>query len=546
MLLRRVDGGETLLSSSLLRSAAAISLIFVTSCGQRDTAQETAPDVDLVTSSSETSVSTDRAVSDSSLASPYSGDVSWQLARDDMMARLQRPVRPQAARNVIIFVADGLSIPTIAAARIYDGQERGESGVENVLSFETFPNVALVKTYNTDRQVSDSASTATALVTGVKTRTGAISVGARQGFESCAPDALMPWTLAEIAESRGMASGVISTARLTHATPATMYSHSLSRSWESDANLPEQAVAAGCVDIAAQLMNFRSGDGIDVILGGGRSNFRPTEMGGLRLDGRDLVAEWRGSERGGITVETAAEFRALPIDGTEPVFGLFSDSHMAFEADREPAEEPSLAEMTGFAIERLAQNENGYVLMVEAGRVDHAHHGTNAYRALTDTQAFSEAISAAVEHVDLDETLIVVTADHGHTMTFSGYPARGNPILGLVRSNDSSNPASTELSLTMADDGGPYTTLGYQNGRNPRLDDSEPLTDEMVADTEFMQQAGFPRMSETHSGADVALYAAGPRAHNFGGSLEQNTVFHLMAYALDWNSTAIESENTTE
>lgn len=530
--------GNLLLSSNLLRSAAAISLLFVTSCGQRQTSQETIPDIDLVSTADD--------VANIELASAYSQDASWQLARGDVMARLQRAERPQAARNVILFVADGLSIPTIAAARIYDGQDRGESGVENVLSFETFPNVALVKTYNTDRQVSDSASTATAMVTGIKTRTGAISVAATQGFESCEQDTVMPWTLAEIAEDRGMASGVISTARLTHATPATMYSHSLSRGWETDGELPEIAVAAGCVDIAAQLLSFRSGDGVDVILGGGRRSFRPTEMGGVRTDGRDLVAEWRESGRGGVSVESAAEFRALPIDGTEPVFGLFSDSHMSYEADRDASEEPSLAEMTGFAIDRLSQNENGYVLMVEAGRVDHAHHGTNAYRALTDTQAFSEAIATAIERVDLDETLIVVTADHGHTMTFSGYPARGNPILGLVRTNDASNPGSTELSLTMADDGGPYTALGYQNGRNPRLDDSEPLTDEMVADTEFMQQAGFPRMSETHSGADVALYAAGPRAHNFGGSLEQNSVFHLMAYALDWHATTIENENLTE
>lgn len=460
-----------------------------------------------------------------------SGDESWRRAQQELAVRMQTQVRPQQARNVILFIADGMSIPTISAARIFIGERTG-AGEEQTLSFEAFPSAALVRTYNADAQVADSASTATALVTGLKTRSGAVSVAADQFLDSCEPGADLPVTLAEAAEARGLATGIVSTARLTHATPATMYAHSVARDWESDIDLLPQAVEAGCRDIAAQLLAFDAGDGIDVAFGGGRRAFLPAAQGGQRADGRDLVSEWRAQDA--VAVTDAAAFRALDPRATTRVLGLFTDSHMAFEADRDPQAEPSLAEMTVFAIDRLSQSQNGYVLMVEAGRVDHAHHGTNAYRALVDMQAFDAAIAAALERVDLDDTLVVVTADHGHTMTFAGYPARGNPILGLVRRADPYQPGSPPQ-LTLDASGRPYTTLGYRNGPNVRTPESPALEDAETTAPDYLQEAAVELGDETHSGADVALYATGPRAHWFSGSLEQNTVFHLMTAALGWN-----------
>jgi len=460
-----------------------------------------------------------------------SQDASWQLAQMEMARRVEAVQRPQQARNIILFIADGMSIPTISAARIFEGERAGD-GEAHTLSFEAFPGTALVRTYNTDAQVSDSASTATALVTGHKTRSGAVSVTADQFLDACAADAEFPVTLAERAEDRGMATGIVSTARLTHATPATMYAHSLIRYWEADTDIAPEGVAAGCVDIAAQLLAFDAGDGIDVALGGGRRNFLPDSVGGERGDGRDLMAEWQA--RGGVAVTDAAGFRGLDPQAGEPVLGLFTDSHMAYEADRDDAQEPSLADMTAFAIDRLSRDEDGYVLMVEAGRVDHAHHATNAYRAMTDMQAFDAALAAALDRVDLDETLIIVTADHGHTMTFAGYPSRGNPILGLVRRANPYEPGS-EPELTLDETGRPYTTLGYRNGSNVRPHEGEALDEATVLDPDYRQETAVALSSETHSGADVALYATGPRAHWFGGSIEQNTVFHLMAAALGWD-----------
>lgn len=457
-------------------------------------------------------------------------DETWERARVEADARIAGLIRPQRARNVILFVADGMSIDTITAARIFDGQEEGMLGAENRLSFEQFPSAALVRTYSTDAQVADSASTATALMTGYKTRTAVIGLTGEQFLNGCADDAEVPASLTELAEARGLSTGVISTARITHATPATAYAHTPSRRWEADTDLPAEAVVAGCRDIAAQLLDFDAGDGMDVVMGGGRASFLPDDAEGRRSDGRDLTAEW--TDRGGDYVADAAGLRAVDSASDRPLLGLFTNSHMAFEADRDDATEPSLAEMTQFAIDRLSRDEDGYFLLVEAGRVDHAHHGTNAYRALTDMLALDAAIATTLEAVDLEETLVLVTADHGHVFTMSGYPARGNPILGLVRRADPWNPEA-EPSLSFARDGQPYTTLGYQNGPVTR-DPDAPLDEETVTDPNYRQNVAVPMSNETHSGTDVALFANGPRAHYFAGSIEQNTVFHLVLGAFGW------------
>lgn len=464
-------------------------------------------------------------------------DATWDRARGEVQARLTMQPRMQEAQNVILFIADGMSISTITAARIFDGQARGESGVENLLSFEDFPNSALVRTYDATRQVPDSAATATAMVTGVKTRTGAISLTRDQFVDACVEDAIVPATLMELAEQRGLSTGVVSTARITHATPATMYAHSISRNWENDSELPAYATQLGCQDIATQLISFDHGNGLELALGGGRANFLPEEAGGRRGDGRDLTREWQAMGRD--YVSDAEGLRALDPQSGPPVLGLFTDSHLSYEADRDSAQEPSLAELTGFAIDRLSGNEDGFFLMVEAGRVDHAHHGTNAYRALTDMQAFDAAIAAALERVDLEDTLILVTADHGHTFEIAGYPVRGNPILGLVRSADPMEPGSDSF-LYLDQDGQPYTTLSYLNGPNPRRPDDAPLTQEMVLDRDFQQRSAVHLRSETHSGTDVALFANGPRAHYFSGSIEQNTIFHLIVEAYGWGVDEVE------
>ena len=439
------------------------------------------------------------------------------------------PTAP-AARGVILFVGDGMGVSTITAARILEGQQRGEPGEENYLSFERFPHLALVKTYNVDAQVSDSAGTMTALMTGRKARAGMVSVGPEAERGDCqAAKRHELTTLLEEAERRGLRTGVVSTARITHATPAAAYAHAADRNWEIDGAVPEEHREA-CADIARQLVEFPYGDGVDVALGGGRAMFLPggapdpEDEGrfGYRQDGRDLTAEWLAGGEGRRYVFDRAGFDALREKGpADQVLGLFEASHMEFEADRatDAGGEPSLAEMTRFAID--AMGEGGYLLIVEAGRIDHAHHATNAYRALKDAIALSDAVAAAVEATDDEDTLIVVTADHSHTLTIAGYSPRGNPILGFVVDGEG-RPATD-------DRGVPYTTLGYANGPGAE----RPADGELApTDPNYLQRALHPMRSETHAGEDVPAYARGPGAAGIRGVMDQHELHAAMRRAL--------------
>lgn len=461
------------------------------------------------------------------------GDPTWSNAQNALAQRLAQQPNTNRAKNVILFVADGMGVSTVTAGRIHVGQKLGGPGEDHVLSFEAMPHAALVKTYNLDAQVPDSAGTATAMMTGLKTRIGAIGLRADQARQGCAENANdLPRTLGELAEEAGLATGIVSTARITHATPAAVYAHAPNRNWESDADLPSSALETGCTDIASQMIGFAFGDGLDVMLGGGRQMFLPAGEGGKRRDGQDLTELWRDGPAARLYVEDAAGL-ASAAGTSDQVLGLFASSHMDYEADRDPASQPSLADMTRFAIDRLSQSESGFFLMVESGRIDHAHHAANAARALEDLAAFDAAVAAALEIVDLDETLVLVTADHDHTFVISGYPARGNPILGLVHPVDRFTGERSAETMP-AGDGKPYATLGYYNGPNLRGADEPPLTEEQAQGIDFIQEAAVPMMSETHAGHDVPLYAAGPWAHLASGTIEQNFVFHMIAHAYGW------------
>jgi alkaline phosphatase len=479
--------------------------------------------------------------------------------------RAQAPATNRA-KNVILFVGDGMGPSTITAARILEGQQAGESGEEHWLSFERLPYTALSRTYNTNEQVPESAGTMSALITGVKTRAGSLSVDesvAHGDFAAVAAHSLP--TLIEEAEQRGLATGVVTNTTITHATPAACYAHSPAREWEFDGSLSEEARAAGFPDLARQLVEFAHGDGIDVALGGGRAFFLganqrdPEEpaSSGARLDQRDLTAEWRAKYPGGAYVWNREQFLALDPTRTKRVLGLFDPSHMEFEVDRakDTAGEPSLSEMTEKAIRILAQNPRGFVLMVEGGKIDHAHHANNAYRALTETIELSRAVQRALESTSRADTLIVVTSDHSQPLVFAGYAVRGNPILGkLVVPGPDGEPMDAPLLDAF---GRPMTTLSYPAGpgnvaasnlqpagpkafphfRPVYQGGDVPRPDLAQVDTEapdYMQEAHVPLEAGTHSGEDVAIFAGGPGSELFTGEREQNYVYHAIVDALGW------------
>ena len=461
------------------------------------------------------------------------------------MARFSR------ARNVILFVGDGMGVSTVTAARILDGQQKGGSGEENSLSFDTFPHSALIKTYSVNQQTSDSAPTATAMVTGSKANDGAIAVAsnvARTEIDSSKVAPFVLETILEQAEARGLSTGVVTTARITHATPAVNYAHTPNRDWERAGQLPAGATV---LDIAAQLIQRqKTGDGLEVMLGGGREYLLPTSVAdpeyttrtGRRADGRNLTQEWTAAQPNSAYVWNKAGFDAVNPNNVRHLLGLFEPSHMQYEADRaaDGAGEPSLADMTAKAIQVLSKNRRGFYMMVEGGRIDHAHHAGNAYRALTDAVALSNAVATAMRMTNREDTLILVTADHSHVFTIAGYPERGNPILGLVMA-----PGATEFTKDYK--GRPYTTVSYANGPGYASlttgGDTRynfPITPGRVVDLSlvdtldegFHQEALVGLSAETHAGEDVALYGRGPKSWLIGGTMEQNEIYHVMRAAL--------------
>lgn len=472
----------------------------------------------------------------------------WEAdGRAALAAAQERRTIEGPAKNVILFIADGMDVTTSTSARILAGQQLGMNGEEHLLHFEALPFTGFAKTYNTNLQVPDSAGTATAMLTGHKTSAGVINVDQTVPRGDCeaSKERRLP-TILELAQETGRLSGVVSTARITHATPAALYASSADRGWEADKDLPPDA---DCTDIASQLIEAAEAYDLVVALGGGRRNFLPEgtpdpeypNQFGARADARDLTAAWKQISRRHKVAMTGTELAGMgPKDR---VLGLFEPSHMMYEHDRatREADEPSLAEMTRFAIERLNNSRNGYFLLVEGGRVDHAHHSGNAFRALTDTIAFDEAVKVALDMTAADDTLVIVTADHGHTMAFQGYPRRGNPILGVVKTvgRDGSPLDLPE----QAGDQRPYTTLVYANGPGAKLSpaiEGRPagrpfVDDEEALDPDYKQQALVPLFSETHGGQDVAIYARGPGAHYLSGVHEQNFIYYVMENALRQN-----------
>lgn len=390
------------------------------------------------------------------------------------------------------------------------------------------------QTYCVDMQVADSACTATAYLTGVKANYGTLGVTAavkRFNCSSSQDPANHVNSLATWAQRAGKGTGVVTTARVTHASPAGVYAHTANRDWESDADVTKaNENPKMCQDIASQLINNDPGRKLKVIMGGGRNKFLPKgtvdEQGskGERVDGVNLIHEWllQKKRRPAAYVSDRKGLMNVDFNNTEYLLGLFSPDHMDFNLEAKHEEQPSLAEMTTAAIEMLSKEKRGYFLFVEGARIDMAHHKSKAHLALDETVQFAEAVRLATELTNSRDTLIIVTADHSHTMTISGYAQRGNNILDF----------NTQKSNV---DNLPYTTLMYANGpgatTRKNFTDPENLAKMDPKTNNFVYPGHVPLKDETHGGDDVAVFANGPWAHLFVGLYEQNLIPHAIAYA---------------
>ncbi|CAF1106763.1 unnamed protein product [Didymodactylos carnosus] len=463
---------------------------------------------------------------------------------------LQRKINTRQAKNVIMFLGDGMGVSTITAGRIRKGQMLGELGEDFLTEMEQFSHLGLAKTYNIDHQTPDSAATATAYLCGVKAQLGTIGVDGRARRANCPSsigtqvDSVLEWAL-----KQDKKVGIITTATITHASPAAAYAHTPERNWECYDNkyFNKSHFDAGCVDIAYQLAS-RS-EPIHLLLGGGRKYFFPNDTTDVeyntsnsRVDGLNLVDMWynktlaKGSRRSTF-VWNSTELNKIDKKATDYIFGLFEPEHMLYETRRNEmnADKPSLTEMTKFAIEYLHERSqgNGFFLFVEGGRIDHGHHETLPRLALDEYVEFDNAIGQAKKTLTnlnvFDDTLQVITADHSHVFTMGAYSSRGSNILGF---------GSLENANVSNVDSLPINIIAYGNGPNFNSFRNTSLNSLNTNATSYRAPAALPLRMETHGGEDVAVFAHGPWSHLLIGTIEQNVIPHVMAYSACWGKYA--------
>ncbi|MES2318295.1 MAG: alkaline phosphatase [Pseudomonadota bacterium] len=449
-------------------------------------------------------------------------------------------VPPQALtsppKNIIFFLGDGMGMNTLTAARIFAVGEDGE------LTLDTLPESAFVKTFSNDAQVTDSAASMSAYMTGKKVNNGVLSMSSDTASIEPGPDATgsktvgrcsggqaVP-TLGELAKQRGLAVGVVTTTRVTDATPGAVFSHVCHRGMEFD-------VAAALVPGGAGYNSAFGPKGIDLLMGGGTRYFS-----GARSDRRDLLAELRA--RGYRTATDASQFNALDGASNAPLVGLFAPENLSYDAMRDPAREPGLAQMADKAIDVLSKNPDGFFLVVEGGLIDLALHDTHAKRALQEVASFDATLKATIAKMraldpGLKNTLIVVTADHDHTLLLNGYARRTGKttptqpgVLGLVRRVSDGTPR-------LDADGAPFTIIGFGTGERRvqgKRNTAAALTDAAVTADDYHQEAVVRTAvgDEAHGGSDVYLGAIGARADSFGGTIDNTRVFELIKAAAGW------------
>ena len=343
----------------------------------------------------------------------------------------------------------------------------------------------------------------------------------RGDFDSAAELQRLP-TVLDWAQSMNMATGLVTNTRVTHATPAAFYAASVDRKFECDAKMTRNASAK---DIARQLVEDSPGKGLDVIMGGGSGALgrlpegeQVDPWGCSRQDNADLVQKWTemNNKKSRKFVRTKKELLEADDDDVDSILGLFSPSHMTYASDKaDNSTEPSLAEMTFKAVRILSKSEEGFLLMVENGLIDLAHHMNWANKALEEVLALDEAVAAALTSVNITDTLILVTSDHSHTLSLSGSPLISDDIRGM------SGPSKETQGVRVP-------TLSYANGPGGGSDfDVRKMTH-----SDFRHPSLVTLGSGTHGGEAVPVFAAGPMSYFVHGNHHQSFLAHVVGYSL--------------
>lgn len=420
-------------------------------------------------------------------------------------------------KNVILLIGDGMGTAHMTMARI------ATIGADGQLAMDRLPFGGLLTTHPDDNSiVTDSAAAGTALATGFKTNNQSISMSA--------DGQTVYKTVLEKAQEKGKATGLVSTTRITHATPAVFASHIDHRDKEAE--------------IAAQM----SAANVDVILGGGSSFFIPqTEKGSKRKDDRNLIQELKdkgysyASDRAGL----------MAAEGANKLLGLFGSSHVVWELDRDPEKVPSLVEMTDSALQMLSKDPDGFFLMVEGGRIDHASHAWDGSGVIAETIAFDNAVEAAINFANnKGNTLVIVTADHDNAgLRLARGDLGVNPWVlnntkisyekygSLLKGTDGSEAAIREL---VANQSGIFDLTSdevkaIQDAIKLKPGDAGygeyALTDPIME--VISKRAAISWTTHEHEGSMVPLLADGPSAALFGGVRDNTYVGKTLMGLLD-------------
>jgi len=428
-------------------------------------------------------------------------------------------------RNVVFFISDGTGSASFGLAR---GYQKTISGIPNL--FLDALESGSVTTYSATSRITDSAASATAYAAGIKTYDGAIGVDINK---------VSVETVLEAAEKAGYNTALVSTARITHATPAAYSSHVPSRNMEAE--------------IASQQV----GQGIEILMGGGRSFYLPKEQGGLRLDGRNILKE--AEEAGYSLVNNRSE---LNNASKLPILALFTGSHMAYEIDRVPEEEPSLKEMTEKALSLLSASDKPFFIMIEAGRIDHAGHANDVASHLHDVLAYDDAMKAAVDFAKADgRTLVLGTSDHetgglslgaqwGPVSSYSYNPANLSHMTSSIelfmanlnKVKSGSDKEVTDWVLNQTDEKFGFRSDAFQTTVRKMVQYREVTGDSaafvhlrvMLEDsTARVARVGWA--STNHSADDVPLFVYGPGSDAFKGKMDNTEVGKAIWRALGLN-----------
>lgn len=453
--------------------------------------------------------------------------------------------RHQEIRNVIYLLGDGMGRTHVTAAR-----ER-YYGAAGKLNMERLPNYGAVATYAVEKDsdrpalVTDSASSATAWSSGVKTYNAAIGVDAYEKRVA---------TLMEQAHRAGFATGNVSTAEITDATPAAQFSHALLRGCQgpvySDASCLPKKADGGFEDkpadrtlitpIAEQIA--RNGTA-DVILGGGLSRFEPDDQEALRAQGYQVLGSFGDPALPAQTAATQKVATKADLAGVRrgKVVGLFNRGNLTVEqakatlpADAPQRQEPTLAEMTRKSLSLLdGRSRKGFLLQIEGAQIDKRSHANDAAQTLGEIKAFDDAVRAAVDFARKDgHTLVVVTADHecaGFNIIEKGSYTNAEAVAPPANT-DGGNPANNSTpSRPSSGAKDPVRSPGIVNGAGANDPKNFGPATFRTPDDPADVRDGSPEaslwlsyLSGNHTGADVPIYAYGPGGGRFAAS--QNNV----------------------